>query len=163
MIKSGSSIVLVLLLLSSCTQNQYSNTALQSKVDSLQRQLQNTYKPGLGEFMTAIQLHHAKLWFAGKAQNWELANFEMQEINESVEDAKTYCTDRPEIKSLNMIAPALDSLNAAITTHNEAGFLSGYKLLTDNCNNCHIANQHGFNVIKTPTTLPVTDQEFEKK
>jgi hypothetical protein len=31
------------------------------------------YEPGLGEFMTATQLRHAKLWFAGKNSNWDLA------------------------------------------------------------------------------------------
>jgi hypothetical protein len=29
--------------------------------------------PGLGEYMTTIQLHAGKLWFAAKALNWELA------------------------------------------------------------------------------------------
>ena len=29
--------------------------------------------PGLGEYMTTIQLHAGKLWFAAKASNWELA------------------------------------------------------------------------------------------
>ena len=32
-----------------------------------------SYAPGLGEFMTATQLRHAKLWFAGRMNNWDLA------------------------------------------------------------------------------------------
>ncbi|MGH7871811.1 MAG: hypothetical protein ACREQO_06275 [Candidatus Binatia bacterium] len=27
--------------------------------------------PGLGEYMTTIQLHAGKLWFAAKAANWD--------------------------------------------------------------------------------------------
>ena len=27
--------------------------------------------PGLGEYMTGIQLHIAKLWYAGQASNWK--------------------------------------------------------------------------------------------
>src|SRR5271169_3974945 len=45
------------------------------------------YNPGLGEFMTATQLRHAKLWFAGKDSNWDLAAYETDEIKEGLEDA----------------------------------------------------------------------------
>src|SRR3954462_14660441 len=34
------------------------------------------FTPGLGEYMTTIQLHAGKLWFAAKAANWELADYE---------------------------------------------------------------------------------------
>src|SRR5262249_14805529 len=44
------------------------------------------YVPGLGEFMTATQLRHAKLWFAGKNSNWALAAYEVDEIKEGLED-----------------------------------------------------------------------------
>ena len=56
----------VVLHLVACNQqgNQVSQT--QSKIDSLQSQVvDKAYKPGLGEFMTGIQLHHAKFWFVG--------------------------------------------------------------------------------------------------
>ena len=33
------------------------------------------YKPGLGDIMGAIQMRHAKLWFAGKSLNWQLAAY----------------------------------------------------------------------------------------
>ena len=38
--------------------------------------------------MTYIQIHHSKLWFAGKNQNWELAKFELDEISETIEAIK---------------------------------------------------------------------------
>jgi hypothetical protein len=44
------------------------------------------YEPGLGEFMTATQLRHAKLWFAGQQNNWDLAAYEIDEIKEGLED-----------------------------------------------------------------------------
>ena len=46
-----------------------------------------SYEPGLGEFMVATQLRHAKLWFAGKRNNWDLAAYEIDEIKEGLEDA----------------------------------------------------------------------------
>ncbi len=30
--------------------------------------------------MGATQIRHAKLWLVGKAKNWELANYELNEI-----------------------------------------------------------------------------------
>jgi len=94
-------------------QQSSSNTALQKKVDSLQIAVDNAYKPGLGEFMSQIQVHHAKLWFAGKEENWDLANFEVGEIQEALNDIPKYCADRPEVKSIGMItAPIYNIANA---------------------------------------------------
>jgi len=140
------------------------NTAnLQAQVDSLNRQLAKSYKPGLGEFMSAIQVHHAKLWFAGKNQNWGLANFEMGEIQESVDDIKQYCTDRPEVKSLPVLYPALDSLNNAIKLKSLERFETSFTGLTNTCNSCHQLTHHEFNVIKIPDTPPFTNQNFKAK
>jgi len=104
----------VLLAFWSCSNPDANTNALQAKVDSLNKQVAQIYKPGLGEFMLGIQIHHAKLYFAGKNQNWKLADFEMGEIKEAVDDIKKYCTDRPEVKSLSILYPALDSVNNAI-------------------------------------------------
>src|SRR4051812_46176182 len=45
------------------------------------------YAPGLGEVMSRVQQHHAKLYFAGKAENWDLASYELDEIKEGLDDA----------------------------------------------------------------------------
>ena len=97
--------LLIMVLLVSCSQGDNTDK-LQSQVDSLQKKLNATYKPGLGEFMLGIQEHHAKLWFAGINKNWELADFEVHEIGETLGDIKQYCTDRPEVKSIGIIDPA---------------------------------------------------------
>ena len=134
---------------------------LQAQIDSLQRKLDNSYRPGLGEFMSGIQVHHAKLWFAGSAGNWGLSDFETKEIRETIDDIESYCTDRPEVASLPMIKPPLDSIDAAIRNRSIVQFKSGFVLLTNTCNNCHRATKHEFNVIRIPTTPPVTNQVFE--
>ena len=36
-----------------------------------------SYAPGLGDFMTAyVQPHHIKLWLAGNAGHWRLADYQ---------------------------------------------------------------------------------------
>ncbi|HCL82393.1 MAG TPA: hypothetical protein DIC22_00395, partial [Chitinophagaceae bacterium] len=122
----------------------------------------SAYAPGLGEFMSDIQVHHAKLWFAGKNGNWELANFEIGEIRESIDAIQKYCTDRPEIKELPMIHNPMDSLITSITDKNTDAFKRSFSRLTVTCNNCHQVTKHAFNVIKIPDTPPFTNQVFEK-
>lgn len=155
-------IVPLLLALSLLACNHASNEhALQTRIDSLESKLANTYKPGFGEFMSSIQVHHAKLWFAGQSQNWKLADFEINEIKESLEGIKEYCTDRTETKSIDMIAPSMDSLSNAIEHQDMAQFNKRYLVLTSNCNNCHHATNHAFNVIKVPSNPPFSNQDFK--
>lgn len=154
---------MLIILFASCNNGGADTAALQTRIDSLQKQLAGSYRPGLGEFMAGIQLHHEKLWFAGQAQNWKLADFEIHEIMEALDDIKVYASDRPEVKSLPMIMAPVDSMNNAIAKKDPVLFKSAYMLLTNTCNNCHRATQHEFNVIKTPTVPPVSDQEFELK
>lgn len=154
----------MLSILFSCDEQQATDTRmLQAKIDSLQNKLDKTYKPGLGEFMSSIQLHHTKLWFAGQNQNWKLADFEINELKESIADIKEYCPDRVEIKSIGMIDPAIDSICNAINHGNSSQFKDDYILLTTTCNNCHQATEHAFNVIKIPDTPPFGDQDFKTK
>ncbi len=152
-----------LFLLAACGQPAADTSGLQSQIDSLQRKLDNAYKPGLGEFMSGIQVHHAKLWFAGTAGNWGLSDFETKEIRESLDDIRTYCTDRPELVSLPMIDPALDSVDGAIKKKSVPAFKSSFILLTNTCNGCHRATRHEFNVIRIPASPPFTNQSFENQ
>jgi hypothetical protein len=151
----------ILLLNISCQQSENSSGSLQKQIDSLNERIKNNYTPGLGEFMSSIQMHHAKLWFAGKNNNWPLANFELGEINEILDDIRKYNSDRVEVKNLPIIDPALDSLNYAIESKNQAGFEKSFIFLTNSCNNCHQVSKHEFNVIKIPDIPPVTNQDFK--
>src|SRR5690349_3742057 len=104
----------MLFILVNCKPKKDETKELQAKVNYLENELSQTYKPGFGEFMSGIQVHHAKLWFAGVNQNWPLADFEIQEIKESLEDIQKFCVDRPEANSISMITPAIDSISNAI-------------------------------------------------
>ena len=90
-----------------------------------------------------------------------LADFEVHEIQESLEDIQKFCSDRPEIKAIGMINPAMDSVSNAIQQKNPQLFKSSFILLTNTCNNCHKATEHAFNVVTIPTNLPVVNQDFK--
>jgi len=144
--------------ISTCTQSSTNNSSLKARVDSLEA---NSYKPGFGEFMSGIQSHHAKLWFAGQNQNWKLAEFEIAEIKENLAAIKKYCSDRTETNSIGMIEPAIDSVDDAIANKNTRKFNESYSLLTNSCNNCHQATKHEFNIIKIPDNQPFINQDFK--
>ena len=155
--------ITTLILLAACHQRIDKTRELQAQIDSLQNKLNNTYKPGFGEFMGNIQLHHAKLWFAGINKNWRLADFEIQEIQETLDDIKKYDSDRPETKDLRMIKPPLDSISNAVEQQNLPLFKSSFIVLTKTCNNCHRATDHDFNVITTPSVPPIGNQIFKSQ
>ena len=151
---------LLLFLIYSCNNSENKNLA--SRIDSLEKKINDTYKPGFGEFMSSIQIHHAKLWFAGTNENWELADFEIHEIIETVDAIEKYQPEREESKSVPMMKPALDSVSAAIQNKNLVQFKSNYILLTNTCNNCHKAVNFSFNEVKIPDSPPFSNQTFQK-
>ena len=113
--------------------------------------------------MSDILVHHSKLWFAGKNKNWPLATFELQEINESITDIKTYDQDRKEIKYLYILNESLDSLKQAIKDKSETHFEQAFHGLTVRCNECHTVNNYAFNVIRVPESPPFSNQDFSGK
>ena len=133
---------------------------LETRIDSLEHALADPYKPGFGEFMSNIQAHHAKLWFAGLNENWDLADFEVHEIIETANAVLRYQTERNESKEIGMIFPKLDSVAVAISEKNPENFKLTYTLLTNTCNACHRATNFGFNVVKIPDMQTFSNQDF---
>ena len=148
------------IILAGCSQPN-NTEQLNAKIDSLQQQLNNTYKPRFGEVMLNIQMHHAKLWFAGINDNWKLAAFEIDEIKEAIDDIQKYDSERAESKSISMINGSMDSIATAIQQKDVLQFKNSFILLTNTCNNCHRATNHEFNVVTVPTALPVVNQNFK--
>jgi hypothetical protein len=153
--------LLLTLVFFGCNQPTDNTQVMQNRIDSLEIKLAGTYKPGFGEFMSGIQAHHSKLWFAGQNENWKLADFEVHEIMEAIENIQKFQTERKESQMMGMMAPVLDSVNAAIQQKNPAMFKRSYIFLTNTCNNCHHATAFEFNVVKIPDGQPFSNQDFK--
>ena len=152
-------------LLSACCREVHSDNqeVLKKRIDSLEKKLADTYKPGFGEFMSSVQVHHAKLWFAGENKNWKLADFEVHEIMEALENIKKYQTERKESQLVNILNSPLDSINNAIQKQNSEFFKNSFTLLTNTCNNCHKETNFKFNIVKIPDTAPFSNQVFKSE
>jgi hypothetical protein len=133
-------------------------------VGACERPASEPYIPGFGEFMSATQVRHAKLWFAGSARNWELAAFELDEIKEGLEDATRLHSTHEGVPVAEMIKASLDAPLSALAKAIEAkdgnGFAPAFDGLTAACNACHAAAAHGFIRIQRPTAPPVSNQVF---
>jgi hypothetical protein len=113
--------------------------------------------PGLGEIMSLQQMRHIKLWFAGQAGNWPLADYEIGELNEGFEDVtKLLGGDLVE----KAVGQQIAALQKAIDGKNSAAFATAFDNLSAGCNGCHHTLDHGFIVIQRPTLLPYSDQIF---
>jgi len=155
------------LLLYGCGDNRTTLKTLQSEInylnaknDSLEKEIQNV-KPGLGDLMLMIQVHHNKLYFAGREGNWPLAQFEHDEIMEILKQAETIEKERSEVKLFHiMIYPQLDSIQQSVKLKDEERFSSAFSNLTNACNNCHTDTKYNFNKIIIPEHPPYSNQEF---
>lgn len=148
------------LSLVSCNQHKDNAKDLELRIDSLESKHANSYKPGIGDFMGTMQTHHAKLWFAGQNENWDLADFEVHELEEAIEDIQKYQAGREEVAMIEMLNAPLDSIDKAIDQKNSEAFKRNFISLTNTCNTCHIAVDFGFNVIKLPDASPFGNQDF---
>ena len=122
------------------------------------------YEPGLGEFMIATQLRHAKLWFAGKDSNWDLAAYETDEIKEGLEDAARLHSTYDGVPVAEMIKtiidPRIEKVEEAIKAKSSAEFIVAFDELTSGCNSCHAGANKSFIHIQRPTEPPLTNQNF---
>ena len=134
--------------------------ALKKEIAELKK---SAYHPELGEQMLGIQIRHARLWFAGQAQNWLLAAFELQEIKEAfdavVEQNPDHAIFQPQ--RLADILPALTkapvtAVRDAIDHGSKAEFDKAYDGLSAACTGCHRVAGNDFLIIQRPTA-PLLD------
>ena len=120
--------------------------------------------PAVSDIMGQTQLRHFKLWFAGALGNWPLANFEVQQMKRTFNDAGhlgtsvagTPLSKLVEEKSL----PPLADVEKAIEAKSKPAFIKAFGELTQACNACHAAANVGFIKIQTPTASPFSNQAF---
>jgi hypothetical protein len=132
--------------------------ALEAKIEEL--------KPGLGEIMGVIQQHHAKLYFAANAANWDLSAYQTDEIGEGFDDVAKYYPHFKDVRSPlsdlmeRFIKHPLADVAAAVKKKDKDGALKAFDTLTAGCNGCHAAANHPFIAIQPPRGDEFTNQKF---
>jgi hypothetical protein len=116
--------------------------------------------PHLSEIMVQQQMRHIKLWFAGDAGNWPLADYEIDQLKDGFDDvAKLLGGDIAQ----QHVSGAISQLEKAIDSKDHAAFVSAFDGLSVGCNACHHTLDHAFIVIQRPVLLPYSDQNFSTR
>ena len=122
------------------------------------------YTPGLVEFMMTVQSHHSKLWLAGSARNWELADYQVDELKELLEDIAKRVPEykgTPVGKMIEAVTmPPISDIESAIKNRDGAKFMAAFDKLTAACNACHEAANRSFIVVQRPATSSFPNQSF---
>ena len=117
------------------------------------------YKPRLSGMMSATQFLHYKVWYAGKAQNWRLADYEMKRLKDNLQDVVTFYPGMTQADMSIMEKPAAQ-VHRAIKTKDTSAFVHAFVELTAACNSCHRSQGYGFIVIRLPTASLHRNQIF---
>jgi hypothetical protein len=115
------------------------------------------HAPSLGDIMTMQQMRHIKLWFAGNAANWPLADYEVDKLGDGFNDVRSLLGH--EIVDQHVGKP-MEALEKAIDRKDRKAFIAAYDNLTAGCNACHHTLDHAFVAIQRPNMVPYTDQNF---
>ena len=117
------------------------------------------YIPRLDDIMNAVQFRHMKLWLGGKARNWELAAYELRQLESGLMEAATLYPGIPATKVTSMSEPA-QSVADAIEAKDSRRFAKAVGEFTNGCNACHQSIGRGFIVMRVPTESPFNNQVF---
>ena len=123
------------------------------------------YLPSISDMMIAtIQPRHRRLWQAWKDKDWAFAAYELGNLRGAFRRLGEAHPKENDVSLPDMIASVtgqpVDELTTAVRSKDDTKFTKAYADLTDGCNSCHQAFNHGVVVIKVPSGAPSFDQDF---
>jgi hypothetical protein len=123
------------------------------------------FKPAMDDLMTMlIQPRHLKLYYAGEAKNWKVADFQLRELRQALarigRTIPTYRKIGVDDAVASIFTERAVAVEAAIKAADPAKFKAAYTEMTGACNACHAGMEHEFLVIKVPEANVYPNQEF---
>jgi hypothetical protein len=124
------------------------------------------YLPSISDLMIAtIQPRHERLWRAGQDGNWEFAAYELGNLHGAFDRLGHAHPIEHDISFPDMIASVTEQpfkeLKSAIQSKDAAAFTKAYADLTDACNSCHQALNHGVVEIVVPSRTSASDLKID--
>jgi hypothetical protein len=120
------------------------------------------YLPSISDLMIAtIQPRHERLWRAEQDGNWEFAAYELGNLHGAFDRLGLAHPVEHDIAFPDMIASVTEQpfkeLKGAIQSKDAGAFAKAYADLTDACNSCHQALNHGVVTIRVPSQISGSD------
>jgi hypothetical protein len=124
------------------------------------------YLPSISDLMIAtIQPRHERLWRAEQIGNWEFAAYELGNLHGAFERLGHAHPTEHDISFPGMIASVTEQpfkeLKSAIQSKDATVFTKAYADLTDACNSCHQALNHGVVEIVVPSRTSASDMKID--
>jgi hypothetical protein len=124
------------------------------------------YLPSISDLMIAtIQPRHQRLWRAGQDGNWEFAAYELGNLHGAFDRLGHAHPVTQNIAFPEMIASVTEQpfkeLNSAVQSKDGTAFGKAYADLTDACNSCHQALNHGVVEIVVPSRTSASDLKLD--
>src|SRR6202040_4362145 len=91
-------------------------------------------EPGIGDIMALQQMRHVKLWFAGRAGNWPLADYEIGKLKGGFDDIDKLMGGDTVGKAVGAPIAALEK---AIEGKDKDSFTRAFDQLRAGCNSGH--------------------------
>lgn len=114
----------------------------------------------IGDIMAFQQGRHFKLWFAGRAGNWPLADYEIGKLKDGFDDVDKLIGGNTVRKAVGAPIAAIEK---AIESKDKDSFTRAFDQLTAGCNSCHHTLDHAFIVIQRPAVVPYGNQSFARQ
>jgi hypothetical protein len=120
------------------------------------------YLPSISDLMIAtIQPRHERLWRAGQDGEWEFAAYELGNLHGAFDRIGQAHPTTQNISFPQMITSVTEQpiteLKSAIQSKDATAFTKAYADLTDACNSCHQALNHGAVEIVVPSRTSASD------
>jgi hypothetical protein len=124
------------------------------------------YLPSISDLMIAtIQPRHERLWRAEQDGNWDFAAYELGNLKGAFNRLGQAHPTEHEISFPEMIGSVtgqpFKELDGAIQAKDGAAFAKAYSGLTDACNSCHQALNHGVVEIRVPNRASASDLNID--
>ncbi|MCX7606902.1 MAG: hypothetical protein N2170_06535 [Bacteroidia bacterium] len=121
----------------------------------------------LSTFMAAYERFVTKLYLAGHHQNWPLAEFYHEELEETAEqlEALRLSDDGIPVSAMmrpNLIEP-LEAVEKAIHRKNAEDFEEAVQHLITRCNSCHAAAGKPYIYLQAPHQGKIPQQSFHPR
>jgi hypothetical protein len=120
------------------------------------------YLPSISDLMIAtIQPRHERLWRAEQDGIWDFAAYELGNLKGAFNRLGHAHPTEHDISFPDMISPVTEQpfkeLGSAIQSKDGPAFAKAYADLTDACNSCHQALNHGVVQIRVPSRTSASD------
>lgn len=105
---------------------------------------------GLDNAMVEIGYRYQELYWAGKEQNWEYANYQLEKIKLAIENGLIRRPKRAK-SATYFLTNVLPEMKKALEKKDSKIFNQNFKKLTISCNSCHAMEKVPFFSVQIPT------------